>query len=141
MLFSRSTDKLLALKNEILSKYKDVDVIVCPFDFTTTSSDEWGRLEGVVKALGNVTVLVNNVALNHDIPVSFLEESSKRVNDIIKVYSLKKQKKSLGEYFVNNGYDKNRPTKNDFPKKWINLKHWFCCWYGSISLPFRLCCF
>lgn len=73
-LICRSVDKLNAVKKEC-EKFKGVEAKVLPFDFSTTDESAWVKLEGELKAL-EIGVLINNAAVSHEFPVSFLDEGS-----------------------------------------------------------------
>ncbi|KAJ3221561.1 hypothetical protein HK099_003406 [Clydaea vesicula] len=78
---ARTLEKLETIKKEIELETK-VKVIVIPFDFSTTEERNFLEFEKKIENL-NLTVLINNVAMNHSIPTPFLEEDEKLVQNII----------------------------------------------------------
>ena len=78
---ARNKDALDSLKNEIKSNHPNLDVVVIIFDFATQDISILNKkLEQY-----QISLLVNNVAINHSIPTPFLEESQSLIHDIINV--------------------------------------------------------
>jgi 17beta-estradiol 17-dehydrogenase / very-long-chain 3-oxoacyl-CoA reductase len=82
VLLARTQSKLEAVADE--AKKLGVEAIVVPFDFAKAGKQEYDALEQVLKPL-EIGVLVNNVGVNHEFPVSFLDESEQVVLDIVQV--------------------------------------------------------
>lgn len=82
LLLSRTKSKLDAVAEEV--RKGGVQAVVHPFDFSTATDADYATLAKVVQPM-NVGVLVNNVGVNHEIPISFLEESQAVIDSIIKV--------------------------------------------------------
>ena len=61
-----------AVKKEC-ETFKGVEGKVIPFDFSTSDEAAWSALETSLKEL-EIGVLVNNAAVSHDFPISFLDE-------------------------------------------------------------------
>ncbi|KAJ3373041.1 hypothetical protein HDU91_001196 [Kappamyces sp. JEL0680] len=78
-LLARSVDKLDGVKDEC--EGLGVDCIAYPFDFSSPSPVAWKKLGRELDAL-EIGVLVNNVGVSHDFPVSFLDEDMAR-NELI----------------------------------------------------------
>lgn len=55
-----------------------------PFDFTTTDESAWSLLKLRTETL-DVGLLVNNVAMNHAFPVSFMDEDNALIGNILQV--------------------------------------------------------
>jgi 17beta-estradiol 17-dehydrogenase / very-long-chain 3-oxoacyl-CoA reductase len=85
-LVSRTESKLLALKEEIESKYK-VEARVLAMDVSTDNSSNYQALAEFVEGL-NVTVLINNVGMSHSIPTPFLETSDQELRNIITINNI-----------------------------------------------------
>ncbi|CAG8615224.1 9893_t:CDS:2 [Gigaspora margarita] len=82
-LVSRTASKLEALKDEIETKYK-VDTKMYAMDFAKGDPTDYGNLKGIIEEL-DVSVLVNNVATNHEIPTPFYLESDEVIQNIVEV--------------------------------------------------------
>ncbi|KAJ3320227.1 hypothetical protein HDV06_005471 [Boothiomyces sp. JEL0866] len=82
VLLARSEDKM----NDIASKIKKLgyESIVYKFDFANAGDKDWEKLADKLNSL-DVKVLVNNVGVSHDFPVSFLEEDTERIERIMQV--------------------------------------------------------
>ncbi|KAG0262461.1 hypothetical protein DFQ27_002325 [Actinomortierella ambigua] len=83
VLVSRSMDKLKAVAEEIEQKY-NVETKVFAMDFTNADDAKYNALKQVLDPI-EVTVLVNNVGTNHEIPTPFEEETDAIVHNIIEV--------------------------------------------------------
>lgn len=84
VLVSRTESKLIALAEEIETKYK-VKAKYLAFDVSTDKEENYEALTNLVNSLESVTVLINNVGVSHSIPVPFLETPKKEVSDIITI--------------------------------------------------------
>jgi 17beta-estradiol 17-dehydrogenase / very-long-chain 3-oxoacyl-CoA reductase len=78
---SRSETKLQQFRTQLEDKYK-IKVEYLAFDAAKDDPDSYARLGEFVKDL-DVSVLVNNVGVSHEMPVSFLETSDQELRDII----------------------------------------------------------
>ncbi|KAI8901875.1 hypothetical protein BC833DRAFT_59611 [Globomyces pollinis-pini] len=89
VLLARSNDKLTAIGDEI--KKLGQEALVFVFDFSTKDDQLWKALQMKLNSL-QVGVLVNNVGVSHDFPVSFLDEDQKKIDQImtVNVHSLMK---------------------------------------------------
>ncbi|KAG0287640.1 hypothetical protein BGZ96_008464 [Linnemannia gamsii] len=83
VLVSRTQSKLVALAEELQQKY-NIETKVHAMDFTKGDDKDYQALQQLVAPV-NVTVLVNNVGTNHEIPTPFEQETDKIVKDIIEV--------------------------------------------------------
>ncbi|KAF9357971.1 hypothetical protein BGX34_009128 [Mortierella sp. NVP85] len=83
VLVSRTESKLKAFAEE-LEKHYNVETKYYAMDFTKGSEQDYKGLQQLVNPI-EVTVLVNNVGTNHDIPTPFEQESDKVLSDIIEV--------------------------------------------------------
>lgn len=84
VLVSRTESKLVALAEEISTKYK-VKTEYLAFDASTDAPANYEALKKLVSSLENVTVLINNVGQSHSIPVPFLETSESELQNIITI--------------------------------------------------------
>lgn len=84
VLVSRTESKLVALAEEISSKYK-VETKYLAFDASTDKPENYQALSKLVNSLDSVTVLINNVGQSHSIPVPFLETTGEELQNIITV--------------------------------------------------------
>ena len=84
ILVSRTESKLIALSEEIESKYK-VKTKYLAFDASTDKPENYKALADLVNSLDSVTVLINNVGQSHSIPVPFLETSEEELQSIITI--------------------------------------------------------
>lgn len=82
LIVSRSQDKLDAVRQEIVDKHPGVEVRAHRTDFTALDN---AALDALIKAMGGlqVGVLVNNVAVNVEMPTYFDELELAKVRDII----------------------------------------------------------
>ncbi|KAI8622486.1 3-ketoacyl-CoA reductase [Chytriomyces sp. MP71] len=81
LLISRNQSKLDAVASEAKTECKTLS-----FDFASASADDYARLAKVVEGLdGGVAVLINNVGVNHEFPVPFLDETTKTADSIVEV--------------------------------------------------------
>ncbi|KAI8813770.1 hypothetical protein BJ742DRAFT_379106 [Cladochytrium replicatum] len=89
VLIARTTSKLQQVANEItLQTDSQVETRVIPFDFANASEHDFTLLGERLSSLGDIGVLVNNVAMGHDYPKPFMEETSERIEDIVAVNCL-----------------------------------------------------
>ncbi|KAJ3018459.1 hypothetical protein HKX48_002884 [Thoreauomyces humboldtii] len=82
VLMARTRAKLEAVAAE--ADAFQVKTMVIPFDFGNAGDAEYLKLKAELAKI-NVGVLVNNVAVNHEIPISFVEESSTVLSSIVEV--------------------------------------------------------
>jgi 17beta-estradiol 17-dehydrogenase / very-long-chain 3-oxoacyl-CoA reductase len=93
IILSRQKSTLDALAREVRAVSPETKLIIHPFDFAGAGDEEWTALEEKIDGVEvyapffylKVNVLVNNVAMNHAFPVSFIEEEASLVDDIITV--------------------------------------------------------
>ncbi|GJJ72464.1 17beta-estradiol 17-dehydrogenase / very-long-chain 3-oxoacyl-CoA reductase [Entomortierella parvispora] len=83
VLVSRTESKLKALAQEIEEKYS-VQTKIFAMDFAKGDDKDYQSLKTLLTPV-EVTVLVNNVGTNHEIPTPFEEESDKIVKDIVEI--------------------------------------------------------
>ncbi|KAF9202793.1 hypothetical protein BGZ49_007078 [Haplosporangium sp. Z 27] len=83
VLVSRTESKLKAISEELEQKYS-IETKIHAMDFTKGDDGDYAALKQVLDSL-EVTVLVNNVGTNHDIPTPFEQESDKVLKDIVEV--------------------------------------------------------
>lgn len=83
VLVSRTESKLVALAEEIESKY-NVSTKVLAFDVSLDAQSSYDDLAAIIADLP-VTVLVNNVGQSHSIPVPFLETDERELRNIITI--------------------------------------------------------
>lgn len=84
VLVSRTQSKLDALAKEIESKYTSIKTKTLAMDFAQSKDSDFNSLRSLVSDL-EVSVLVNNVGLSHDIPVPFIETAEQELKDIITI--------------------------------------------------------
>ncbi|KAJ3354013.1 hypothetical protein HDU83_006029 [Entophlyctis luteolus] len=87
LLVARNKTKLDNARDEIASKVRSgVSVKTHVMDFASAGPAEYAGLRKALTELGGkVSVLINNVAVNHEFPVSFLDESETTIESIVKV--------------------------------------------------------
>ncbi|KAJ3237058.1 hypothetical protein HDU81_010061 [Chytriomyces hyalinus] len=86
LIVSRSKAKLDLVADELRQKKPDARVQTLAMDFITAGDAEYAVLAKTVASLeGGVSVLVNNVGINHEIPVAFLDESAETTEAIVQV--------------------------------------------------------
>jgi 17beta-estradiol 17-dehydrogenase / very-long-chain 3-oxoacyl-CoA reductase len=84
VLVSRSQAKLDALAAEIQEHCPEAAAITLAVDFAAASDEDYARIAAATRDL-DVAVLVNNVGVNSDIPVEFVEEGAARVDAMLAV--------------------------------------------------------
>ncbi|KAJ4407079.1 hypothetical protein N0V91_004246 [Didymella pomorum] len=83
ILVSRTQSKLDSLSADITSKYgPKTSVKTLAMDFAQNKDADYTKLAKLVDGL-DVSILVNNVGLSHNIPVPFNETPKQEMNDII----------------------------------------------------------
>ncbi|KAF8933708.1 hypothetical protein BGZ58_006176 [Dissophora ornata] len=83
VLVSRTESKLKAIAEELEQKY-NIETKHFAMDFTKGSDADYQALQQLLNPI-EVTVLVNNVGTNHEIPTPFEQEDDKVIKDIIEV--------------------------------------------------------
>ncbi|KAG0231111.1 hypothetical protein B0O80DRAFT_396640 [Mortierella sp. GBAus27b] len=83
VLVSRTESKLKAIAAELEEQYH-VETKYYAMDYTKGLDADYQALQQLLNTV-EVTVLVNNVGTNHDIPTPFDQESDKVVKDIVEV--------------------------------------------------------
>lgn len=83
VILARTESKLQAIATEIQSKY-GVEVWVIPFDFSTIDSSAYEKLLKRLSSL-NISILVNNVGVSHDIPTPFLSEDPEFLQTMLNI--------------------------------------------------------
>ncbi|KAI9208232.1 uncharacterized protein BJ171DRAFT_490716 [Polychytrium aggregatum] len=81
-LLARSQDKLEAVAEE--ARKSGVQAIAYPFDFSTAIRPDYVGLATRLESLP-VGILINNVAMNHEGPTPFLDESDELIQNIVNV--------------------------------------------------------
>ncbi|TPX41503.1 hypothetical protein SeMB42_g04020 [Synchytrium endobioticum] len=84
VLLARTRSKLEAVSDEAKKLASGVETKVIPFDFMNAKPSDYESLGKTLSEL-NVTVLVNNVAVNHDIPIPFVDEEASVIEGIVDV--------------------------------------------------------
>lgn len=84
VLISRTQSKLDTLAKEIESKYSSIKTKTLSMDFAENKDADFDSLKSLVSDL-EVSVLINNVGLSHDIPVPFIQTPEQEVKDIITI--------------------------------------------------------
>ncbi|TPX60145.1 hypothetical protein PhCBS80983_g02023 [Powellomyces hirtus] len=82
ILMARTKSKLDEVANQ--AKALGVTAVVHPFDFANAKEETYAELNAVL-AKHEIGVLVNNVAVNHEIPIAFADESATLLRDIVEV--------------------------------------------------------
>ncbi|KAF9351600.1 hypothetical protein BGX26_010429 [Mortierella sp. AD094] len=83
VLVSRTESKLKTISEELEQKY-NIETKYYAMDFTKGADEDYQALQQLLTPL-EVTVLVNNVGTNHDIPTPFEQETDKVLKDIVEV--------------------------------------------------------
>lgn len=84
VLVSRTQSKLDALAKEIESKYSSVKTKTLAMDFAQNKDADFASLKFLVSDL-DVSILINNVGLSHNIPVPFIQTPEQEMKDIITI--------------------------------------------------------
>ncbi|PHH67681.1 hypothetical protein CDD82_1224 [Ophiocordyceps australis] len=86
VLVSRTQAKLDSLATDIEQKFtaKGLEVKTLAMDFAEDKDDDYQRLRELVTGR-DVAILINNVGLSHDIPVSFLDTPRQEMQNIITI--------------------------------------------------------
>ena len=87
LLVARTASKLQAVASEISSQSAKVQVTTHCIDFASASDADYRSLESALGKL-KISVLVNNVGTNHDIPTPFASESPAVLDAIVTVNAL-----------------------------------------------------
>lgn len=82
ILMARSVQKLQQVAQEC--RDLGVETVVIPFDFAKASPSEWKDLQSKLDSK-EIGVLINNVGVSHDFPISFLDETPERCEMITAV--------------------------------------------------------
>ena len=83
VLVSRTKSKLETLATEI-TKATSVETKTLAMDFAQNRDSDYAALKALVSDL-DVSILVNNVGLSHDIPVPFVQTPEQEIKDIITI--------------------------------------------------------
>ena len=84
VLVSRTKSKLESLATEIQSKNGSTQTKILAMDFARNQDSDFAALESLVQDL-DVSILVNNVGLSHEMPVPFIQTPEKEMRDIITI--------------------------------------------------------
>ncbi|THW54089.1 NAD(P)-binding protein [Aureobasidium pullulans] len=84
VLVSRTKSKLETLASEIQSKYSSVQTKTLAMDFSQNKDSDFASLKALVSDL-EVSILINNVGLSHEMPVPFVQTPEKELKDIITI--------------------------------------------------------
>ncbi|KAL1302191.1 hypothetical protein AAFC00_002621 [Neodothiora populina] len=84
VLVSRTQSKLDALATEIEYKYSAIQTKTFAMDFAQNKDNDFASLGSLVSDL-EVSILVNNVGLSHNIPVPFIQTPEQEMKDIITI--------------------------------------------------------
>ena len=82
LLVSRSKDKLIDTKDELLKKYPKVECKILDIDFSNFNDSAKSRLANEIKGI-DVGIVVNNVGISYDYTTYFHEISDERVAQLI----------------------------------------------------------
>lgn len=85
ILISRSENKLKKVREDIQSKYTSVEIELYVLDAAKAKSEDYAGLRDLVASRANVSVLINNLGISHDMPTPFAEVSEATLNEIIQV--------------------------------------------------------
>lgn len=84
VLISRTASKLKTVASEIEAMGYGVQIETIPLDFAKATDKNYQSISDFLAPLP-VSILVNNVGTNHDIPIPFHEESVQVIDDIVNV--------------------------------------------------------
>ena len=84
VLVSRTLKKLESVRRELLDQFIARDVKIYKLDFSRASNADYDKLKQFIEELP-VSVLVNNVGMNHSLPIPFAEETVEVLDNIINV--------------------------------------------------------
>ncbi|KAJ3115081.1 hypothetical protein HK100_001466 [Physocladia obscura] len=85
LLVARNKEKLDTVQRELSNSAKG-DIKTHVLDFSKATPSDYARLKETILGLpGGVSVLINNVAVNHVSPVSFIDESIETIESIVQV--------------------------------------------------------
>ncbi|KAK5013600.1 hypothetical protein LTR60_003783 [Cryomyces antarcticus] len=87
VLVSRTQSKLDTLARELESKYASVQTKTVAMDFAQNRDSDYDMLKRHIADL-DISILINNVGLSHDIPVPFVETPENEIRDIITINCL-----------------------------------------------------
>ncbi|KAL2356414.1 hypothetical protein BJ546DRAFT_837891 [Cryomyces antarcticus] len=87
VLVSRTQSKLDTLARELESKYASVQTKTVAMDFAQNRDSDYDMLKRHIANL-DISILINNVGLSHDIPVPFVETPENEIRDIITINCL-----------------------------------------------------
>lgn len=83
LLVSRTASKLSTLAHDLETK-NGVKTKTLAMDFSVNNDADYAKLKALVDGL-DIGILVNNVGLSHDMPVTFLQTPDKEMKDIITI--------------------------------------------------------
>lgn len=84
-LVSRSESKLQDVAAKIAQRSPEIETKYFVLDAAAASSPEYTKFGAFIAALGDVSVLINNVGVSHEMPVPFAEVSESEMHNIIQV--------------------------------------------------------
>ncbi|KAK8210178.1 hypothetical protein M8818_003666 [Zalaria obscura] len=84
VLVSRTASKLETLASEISTKYGSVQTKTLAMDFAQNRDQDFEALKKLVSDL-DVSILINNVGLSHEMPVPFVQTPEREMKDIITI--------------------------------------------------------
>ncbi|TKA81818.1 Very-long-chain 3-oxoacyl-CoA reductase [Cryomyces minteri] len=84
VLVSRTQSKLDTLARELESKHASVQTKTVAMDFAQNRDSDYDMLKRHIADL-DISILINNVGLSHDIPVPFVETPEDEIRDIITI--------------------------------------------------------
>lgn len=84
-LVSRSESKLQEVAVKIAKQSPDVETKYFVLDAAAARAPEYTEFSAFVAALGDVSVLINNVGVSHEMPVPFAEVSETEMHNIIQI--------------------------------------------------------
>lgn len=85
ILVSRSLNKLEKVRDDIKSKFSSIEIALYVLDAAKAKSEDYAGLRDLVASHENVSVLINNLGISHDMPTPFAEVPEAALNEIIQV--------------------------------------------------------
>jgi 17beta-estradiol 17-dehydrogenase / very-long-chain 3-oxoacyl-CoA reductase len=76
---------LTAVADEIKTRNLSIETKTFAMDFAKNNDDDYDRLKALIRHLGDVSILINNVGLSHSFPVPFVQTPEDEMEDIIMI--------------------------------------------------------
>ncbi|WEW59560.1 17-beta-hydroxysteid dehydrogenasero [Emydomyces testavorans] len=87
ILVSRSASKLSAVASEITSANPSILTKTVSIDFSQATDEDYEYLKDTIADL-DISILINNVGLSHNMPVPFVQTPEQEIHDIIAINCL-----------------------------------------------------